>query len=215
MLEQMKWEEVYKLWQQGSNSFPRLLTAPITVETVHVEYNRDGYIYGYDWLENEEAFARKELIAKNPVEFLCFTKPSNKGTIHTAEMLAKAQDEEERAAIWIAATAFELMERRWIEENLYYVEILYDSACSFLRQRCEIWHHAMRKLVPDIMIPNIILSSIQRDRAEVAMGLIQMNIVMLQGTHTILLYSSLDDGMSSDERKSASPIIKSESGWKY
>lgn len=195
MLKQMKWEEVYDLWQYGGGyHLSKLLSTPIPVESVHVEYEGDGYIYGYDWLQNDEASSRKELIAENPIQFLYFTKPSNKGTIQTAEMLMEAQDEEERAAVWIGATAFELMEGRYTNECYRYAAVLYDAACGFLRQRCGVWHHAMRRLVPEIMIPNAILDSIRYDQPETVMGLIQTNIVMLRGTHTVLLYSSLKDG---------------------
>lgn len=79
----------------------RSLIDPVSVETVFVEYKQDGYIYGYDWLETVEAQERKQLIKKNPIEFLYFTKPTNKGTIQTAEMLVEARNEEELAAIWI------------------------------------------------------------------------------------------------------------------
>ena len=110
--KQMKWEDVYKLWQRGSYHFPKGLTAPVSAETVFVEYKQDGYIYGYDWLETAEAQKRVRLIQKNPIQFLYFTKPTNKGTIQTAEMLIEAHGEEELAAIWIAATAKELNEYR-------------------------------------------------------------------------------------------------------
>ena len=99
MFEQMKWENVYELWQRGRYHFPKVLTDPVSTETVFVEYKQDGYIYGYDWLETEEAQERKKLIKKNPVEFLYFTKPTNQGTIQTAEMLIEARNEEELAAI--------------------------------------------------------------------------------------------------------------------
>lgn len=156
-----------------------------------------GDAYLGDWvfdLFDDEASSRKELIAENPTQFLYFTKPSNKGTIQTAEMLMEAQDEEERAAVWIGATAFELMGSRYTNECYRYAAVLYNAACGFLRQRCGVWHHAMRRLVPEIMIPNAILDSIRYDQPETVMGLIQTNIVMLRGTHTVLLYSSLKDG---------------------
>lgn len=110
MFEQMKWENVYELWQRERYYIPKVLTDHVSVETVFVEYKQNGYIYGYDWLKAEDAQKRKQLIENNPIEFLHFTKPTNKGTIQTAEMLMEAQSEEELAAIWIAATTKELSE---------------------------------------------------------------------------------------------------------
>lgn len=194
MLEQMKWEAVYELWQNGSYYFSKALTASVSAETVFVEYKQSGYIYGYDWLENDMAQKRKQLIKNNPTQFLYFEAPSNKGTIQTAEMLIEAQNEEELAAIWIAATAKELSEYMRGNDIGRYANILYGAACEFLRSRYVLWHHAMKRLVPDISIPSSVLENIVCKNAEPVMGLIQMNTLLLKNTWSILRYSSLKDG---------------------
>jgi hypothetical protein len=190
----MTWESIYELWKMGSYTFPQVLTEPVSAETVFVEYKQDGYIYGYDWLEATEAQERKQLIEKNPIEFLYFTKPSNKGTIQTAEMLMEARDEEELAAVWIAATSKELYDYRIGSDVGRYANILYKSACGFLGTRYYLWHHAMKRLVPEIMIPSSILESMVCKDAEPVVGLVQMNTVLLKNTWSILRYSSLKDG---------------------
>lgn len=38
MFEQIKWENVYELWQRGRYYFPKVLTDHVSVETVFVEY---------------------------------------------------------------------------------------------------------------------------------------------------------------------------------
>lgn len=194
MFEQMKWENVYELWRMCGYHFPKALTEPVSAEMVFVEYKQDGYIYGYDWLEVTEARERKQLIEKNPTQFLYFTKPTNKGTIQTAEMLMKARNEEERAAIWIAATAKELSEYRGGRNLGYYPRTLHMAACKFLETRYSLWHHAMKRLVPEIMIPSPVLESIVCKGAEPVVGLIQMNTALLKSTWSILRYSSLKDG---------------------
>lgn len=194
MLEIMKWEDTYKLWINGCYYFPKILSAPLAVETVFVEYEKeDCYIYGFDWLENDVAQKRKCLIKENPFEFLYFTKSTNKGTIQTAEMLIEAQSDEERAAVWIAATAKELSEYRGYNNVWRYSNMLDLSACDFLKERYFLWHHAMKKLVPEILIPPSILKNIVCKDAESIIGLIQMNTILLKSTWSILRYSSLED----------------------
>lgn len=205
MFEQMKWENVYELWQRGSYYFPKTLTDFVSAETVFVEYNQDGYIYGYDWLENEEAQNRKQLIKKNPMEFLYFTKPSNKGTIKTAKMLAETRNKEELAAVWIAATAKELSEYLIGNDVGRYADMFYLTACKFLGTRYVLWHHAMKRLVPDITIPSSVLRNIVCKDAEPVMGLIQMNIVFLKSTWSIIKYSSLKDEESLESRYRINP----------
>lgn len=193
MHNEMMWEDVYQLWKQSSNYFPKALTDPLAAERVFVKYERKGcYFYGYDWLEKEEAEARKTLIKDNPVEFFCFTTPSNKGTIQTAEMLIESQDQEERAAIWIASTAKELESFESNRELWHYAYALQTAACSFLKDRYYLWHHAMRKLVPCLMIPPSVRESMICKDVSSVMGLIQMNTILLRSSWTILLYSSLE-----------------------
>lgn len=193
MFETMAWEDIYKQWSIGCYYFLDALASSLTAETVFVEYKQDGYIYGYDWLENAEAQRRKKLIENNPAEFLFFTKPTNKGTTHTAQMLIEAQSEEEIAAIWIAATAKELSECRYRNGIGHFANIFYMSAWDFLSTRFYLWHHAMKKLVPEILIPSSVLESMVCKDAEPVIGLIQMNAVLLRNSWSILRYSSLKD----------------------
>lgn len=194
MTEPIKWEEAYRLWKSGTYNFPENLSAPVAVEPVFVEYNRPGYFFGYDWLSQKDAQARKTLIAKDPEAFVYFTRASNKGTIRTAEMLAGAQTEEDRAAIWIAATARELCEPGAGKGVCKYSRELYSAACDFLQGRYPLWHHAMRGLVPQIVIPYEVLESISCETAAPVMGLIRLNTAILKNTYCILQYTSLKEG---------------------
>lgn len=191
MFKQMKWEDVYDLWKIGQLYFPELLSAPVSAETVLIEYKEPGFFYGYDWLESKEAEDRKGLIKKELVEFLYFTKPTNKGTIQTAEMLVEAQGTEEQAAIWIAATTKELLDCRAGSGVGRCASALYETACEFLSKRYYLWHHAMKHLVPEILIPSSVLTAITCTDESTIIGLVQMNTVLLKSNWRILRYSSL------------------------
>lgn len=193
MFERMNWEEVQQLWKYGAYDFPQSLTSPLAFEKVAVEYRGSGSFYGYDWLENTEAAQRKKMIQTNVTEFLYFTKPTNKGTIQTIEMLSEAIDEEERAAIWIAATAFELQNKHYENGISSLAYQMHNAAWEFLQERFYMWHHAMKRLVPDILIPYNVLKSISKADADTVMQLIQMNTLMIKGSYSVLLYSSLKD----------------------
>lgn len=196
MLEELNWEEVYKVWKYEAYSASTDLTSPITATEIFVDYKQEGYFYGYDWRNNESANNIKNLIATDPISFLLFAQPTNKGTLHTAQMLIEAKDSEERAAIWIAATAKDLYEahiNKCVSRQAYRI---YFAAVRFLNNRFFTWHHAMRNLVPEIMISNSVLNSISCEDIAPVIGLIQMNTALLKNTHEILLYSSLKEGQT-------------------
>lgn len=184
------WEEIYSCWQIGVLNFGKSIYEPLPVELVHVPYERDGYFYGYDWLSCESVIERKKLIDTHPDSFWYFMDASRKGTIMTAEMLALSQNQEERAAIWVAATSFEMLQR-FPSKTLHFVHQL---SCQYLKGKYYMWHHAMRGLVPDIMIPLSVMENTDREDLDTVVGLIQMNAYMLQNAYKILLYSSLKDG---------------------
>lgn len=189
MIDTIEWADAYKLWKNGSLYFPSAFSAPITAEVVSIKYNQSGYFYGYDWLCNDEVQQRKQLISENPTEFIYFTKPTNRGTITTLQMLAEAEDEEECATVWIAATTFDLMRN---DHFAPFADKLNLAAYKFLLERYHfLWHHAMRKLVPKIMVPYSVLNNVKCDDAAF-MGLIQTNVMLIIGNYTPLLYSSID-----------------------
>ena len=119
------------------------------------------------------------------------------------EMLVEAQNEEELAAIWIAATARELSERRSGNGLRRYANMLYIAACDFLQPRYYLWHHAMRRLVPEILIPSSVLESMVCKDPEPVIGVIQMNTVLLKSTWRILRYSSLEEGERPESHQSS------------
>lgn len=193
MMEQMTWKEVYELWKRQSLCKTVELNKPLLAEKIHIPcYQKGCYIYGYDWLETADAQRRKEILTNNPVNFI-FMDAGNKGTIQTAEMLISAEDEEERAAIWIAATTFEIASNYSAPLSKYALQMFY-AARSFLCERYYLWHHAMKKLVPEIMLPRQIMKKLTNIDASLVMDLIQVNTLLLTGHYTILLYSSLNEG---------------------
>lgn len=194
----IEWEKVYEVWKRGMYNFQRDLDV-IEVETVYVDYRQEGqYFYGYDWLRNTDAIYRKRLIKDNIIGFLLFTRSTNKGTMRTIELLSEAQTAEERAAVWIAATAFELMGARYNREISKQARILHHAATLFLSERFCIWHHSMKRLVPEVLVSPCLIDHIQVCDAGAIIGLIQTNMDMLQGNYTALLYSSLKEGEKSE-----------------
>lgn len=132
------------------------------------------------------------LIEQDPIGFLYFSHPSNKGTIQTAEMLVDAQNEEEQAAIWIAAAAKELSGNQYGAAIGRYASLFESAAWEFLAPWYYLWHHAMKHLVPDIMIPESVWENIICEVVDPGSDSNEHHAV--KNTWRVLRYTSLKDG---------------------
>ncbi|MEA4830877.1 MAG: hypothetical protein VB121_12970 [Enterococcus thailandicus] len=194
-LPQASWENIYGHWKLCATSGPAVFNAPINPVEIHVDLRDENTIfYGYDWLTRSELYKRKEIIEKNPSEFLYFTQPTNKGTIHTLSMLMEAKDEEESAAIWIYAFAKELADTNVGGNIGRYAYQLCDASRDFLSNHYYLWHHAMKKLVPELFINYNIYLETQFHSIEAIIELARLNAALVLYEYVPILYSSLKPG---------------------
>ena len=190
-LVDVTWENLYECWKYNIWKAPSILEKPIVFDEVNIDYNKDGFIYGYDWLTQVQLQNRKNVIENDITQFLYFTETSNKGTIHTLQMLTEAETDEEIAAIWMYAIAFELIQNCCCGKAQKYAYKICSVTQGFLSQRFCFWHHAMRKLVPQIYTHHFIedLESI-----ESIIEIIVLNAALIRYEYVPVLYSSLKKG---------------------
>lgn len=186
-MQTMSWADVYDLWKHCSCALPNVLNEKTPVSILPVKWEcPDSSFYGYDWRTCEDVDRNIDTIRENIMWFL-YDNCSNRGTIHTASLLAEAKTEEEQAAIWIAATAFELKDCETSDE--YYYSQFYVAARNYLRGKYKLWHHAMRKLVPELPIWRVLQEKDSPEKYR-AMYSVCMNTLLLKQSHKIIYYSS-------------------------
>lgn len=193
-LPQISWPEIYQCWRLNSSYGPEILNDPIRLTEIHVDYTAHSAVfYGYDWLSRSEYNRRKELVEKNLSGFLYYTKATNKGTIHTLQMLVDAKDDEERAAIWIYAFAKEISDTR--SGNICrYADQVCHACLDFLSERYYLWHHAMRRLIPRVFINYDIYEETEFASVNAVIELARLNAALVLHEYVPILYSSLAPG---------------------
>lgn len=197
MTEQIKWAQVYEIWENinyESYELSDILKAPLNFKTLYAENVRMSTLdpYEYIWLSNKDALSSCRKITDNPTQKFYFEHPY-KGTAHTAKMLIEAKDEEEAAAVWIAATAVELLECDLKGNINRLIYPLKSVALGFLKTKYFLWHHSMKQLVPTILIPRSILKKLEGEDIEPIIRIIQMNTVLLKNNWEIIRYTSLKE----------------------
>ena len=135
---EITWAEMFRQWQQYRERFPQLFgDFPVTRVFIPCPPTDELLFWGYDWIK--------------PRAFLHLGDVLNKGTLHTLHMLAETKSDEERAAIWISAFLYDVLDSRIIHSDTGGFSCkLHSVSYGFLRSKYYLWHHAMRKLVPEI-----------------------------------------------------------------
>lgn len=139
----------------------------------------------------EEYNSRKEIIKNNVAHFLYFTKPTNKGTMHTLNMLMNSVNDEERAAIWIYSFAKEIYDHDYRGNINKYAYKLCNASRNFLSQHFYMWHHAMKKLVPEISINHNIYSETEFHTIKAVIELARLNAAIILQEYVPIRYTSL------------------------
>ena len=196
-MERLTWKQIYELWEADNLLSYFDINDPLDCEIVKVDCKPGFYVYQYDWAAKK---SMQEL--RNDPDFdLSSIERINKGSAHTIKMLLTAQDEEELAAIWIAATAKELGDCRLGVGIAKYVHAIYQEAICFLQTRYRVWHHAMKEVIPSIFIPSSLLDSMVCKDASAVVGLIRLNTLLLKSEMGVVIYSSLPENEVPDKEK--------------
>ncbi len=191
--EALTWEEVYNHWHTYTVCRSTTLLEPLSAHEIHVNFRGDAKFYGYDWLSQKEYEERKRVIDTNVTSFLLLTESTNKGTIRTVQMLAEARDDEERAAIWLYAVTREFMETA--RGSAYRFASQINGVCwTFLSGRFFMWHHAMKRLVPQSYISYDLLVDTDYSSVEAIIDLAILNAELVAHEYVPILYSSLKPG---------------------
>lgn len=193
--ENLTWEEVYRYWQASSWNGPSVIKEPVEPVEIHIDWKKSGSFYGYDWLSRREFEQRKQTIENDLIHFLYFTKSTNKGTIHTLNMLIDAKSDEERAAIWIYSYAKELSDMQIQGDAYRYARQLCSLAWSFLWERFDMWHHAMKKLIPQIFTNHDIFDNTEFESVRTVVELARLNAALVMHEYVPVLYTSLAPGV--------------------
>ena len=91
------------------------------------------------------------------------------------------------------AISFELIERGLCGKSRKYAHQICNITRKFLSKRFVIWHHAMRKLVPDIYM-NCLISEMEFESIESIIEIIMLNAALIRHEYVPVLYSSLKKG---------------------
>ena len=190
--DKYKWKEIYNYCSYYAMTY--LNFNSLKIETVEVEQLKDDYrIGGYDWDTIKNIEYKVDVIKRSPSEFLVCCDSVNKGTLHTVKLLDNAKDDEERFAIWLYAFTFELLEYRMYPATREIVQNIMLEARRFLDARVHLWHHSMKRLIPEIYISPKTFDVINTESFEPIVELALMNAMLIQNEYKAVRYITKED----------------------
>lgn len=188
--KQVKWEQLVNLWKHFCIFHP-ILGEEMSVKFIPCRSLQEGsYIYGYDFIPKKDIADRE----KNIDSFFMFETPTNKGTLQTISMLRSAQSDEERMAIWCAAFSKDMWDKGFrLKQDKNYLFWLGEKCELFLRGKFDVWHHAMKRLTPNIYYDFYLWEDITVTSWSALLELIALNAKMVLHDYQLVLYSSLGE----------------------
>lgn len=193
--KEIKWADLVTIGKHCCIMNP-ILREKMPVEIIPCKADKEfSCIYGYDFILKNEVSDRRN----NIDNFFLFGTPTNKGTLQTINMIRSAKDDEERMAIWCAAFARDMQEKGIrLNQNKNYLFWLGEKCEDFLRERFNIWHHAMKRLTPNIYYGYNICDGIKIETWQALIELFALNAKMILQDYRLVLYSSLGENETSD-----------------
>lgn len=188
------WEEIYKEWNYISYYIPTI-NEKLYVNKIKVNQweREDTYFYGLDWILNENFEGRINYVTDQPIMFMMYGDHLNKRTLTTLRYLIDAEDKETRAAIWIYAFIRDVREyqlENWRGEAYRIAYAIEMAANSYLKDRRMNWHHAMKKLLPDIYFTHTILGAINVENKRIVLELAAMAVDYIYMHYKVAEYDS-------------------------
>lgn len=205
--EEIKWEEIIKCWNRQAKQYEPQLLKPLPFEKIHVNYlHQNDYFFGADWIEKTKYEERIRYVTTNTTQFLLYGHCLNKGTLHTLELLIEAGDRaEDCAAIWIAAFAKDMEEQlptHWRGNGYSILDDVYREAERKVYETYSLWHHAMKRLLPEICFSWMLLEGINITSYEQIVELAVINAAQVYNNYRAVIYDSREEPVKEIETES-------------
>lgn len=191
--EELPWENIFDCWKRLALIYEPNLLFPINVKQIHVvnyiKQEKGDYFYGYDWIHKSQYEKRIEQAVHHTTHSMLFGTCLNKGTLHTLETLNEAKDNtEDCAAIWLYAFTSDVLNSD-ILRGYSIVDVQYKSQ-KHIWEKYPMWHHAMRKLLPEICFSYEFLHDLNIDSYKKTIELAVISSAQILNNYIAVEYDS-------------------------
>lgn len=177
----LTWKTIYKYWQVHSDwDFEKNLARPLIFKNEFLSVDDElSTSFDYSWCAPEKLKEHVAAISEQLRGGYAHSEHRYKGVSHTLELLATAQNDEERAALWIYAHSHDFLKRNVSASAFQYLSEIYEVAEAFLRKRF-ILRYKKADFVHKLFITGHVLNATEFSGFEPLLHLIMANTEMIR-----------------------------------
>ena len=133
----LTWETIYKYWQVHSDwDFEKNLARPLIFKKEYLSVEDElSTSFDYSWCAPEKLSEHVAAVSEQLRGGYAHDEHRYKGVSYHLELLATAENDEERAALWIYGHAHDFLQKDISASTFEYLSEIHDATRSFLKER--------------------------------------------------------------------------------
>lgn len=177
----LKWKTIYKYWQVHSDwDFEKNLARPLIFKNEFLSVDDElSTSFDYSWCAPEKLSEHVAAISEQLRGGYAHDEHRYKGISYMLELLATAENDEERAALWIYAHSHDFLKREISASAFQYLSEICEAAEAFLRKKY-VLRYEKATFIHKMFITSHVLNKTEFASFEPLLHLIMANTEMIR-----------------------------------
>ena len=198
----LTWETIYKYWQVHSDwDFEKNLARPLIFKKEYLLVEDElSSAFDYSWCAPEKLNEHVAAVSEQLRGGYAHDEHRYKGVSYHLELLDTAEDDEERAALWIYGHAHDYLRKDVSASAFEYLSAIYEETRSFLNERFILQYEHIPNFIHKHFITSHMLKNIEFSSFEPLVHLIMANTEMIRKNYIPVFVCTNKDGVPSRYR---------------
>ena len=177
----LKWKTIYKYWQVHSDwDFEKNLARPLIFKNEFLSVDDEpSTSFDYSWCAPEKLSEHVAAISEQLRGGYAHDEHRYKGVSYMLELLATAESDEERAALWIYAHSHDFIKHEISASAFQYLSEICEATEAFLREKY-VLRHEKASFIHKMFITSHVLNKTEFSTFEPLVHLIMANTEMIR-----------------------------------
>lgn len=193
----LTWETIYKYWQVHSDwDFEKNLARPLVFKKEYLSVDDElSTAFDYSWCSPDKLNEHVAAVSEQLRGGYAHDEHRYKGVSYHLELLDTAEDDEERAALWIYGHAHDFLRKDVSASAFEYLSAIYEETRSFLDERFILQYEHIPNFIHKHFITSHMLKNIEVSSFEPLVHLIMANTELIRKNYIPVFVCTNKDGI--------------------